>query len=66
MGVNFQLCNIVFFDRLQKRDRSLSFDAEETVELDMVSQPGLKKGLVLVLDAHSDLVSAGTVADDFR
>ena len=53
--------------RLQKRDRSLSFDDQvDPKQLDMTPQPGLKKGLVLVLDAHSDLVSPGTVMDDFR
>ena len=51
--------------KLQKRDRSMSFDSFE-VKLDMTPQPGLKKGLVVVLDAHSDLVSAGSVSDDFR
>ena len=30
------------------------------------SQPGQNKGLKLVLDAHSDMISPGTVFDDFK
>ena len=30
------------------------------------SQPGQSKGLKLVLDSHSDLISPGTIFDDFK
>ena len=30
------------------------------------SEPGMKKGLRLVLDAHSNLISPGTVYDNFK
>ena len=30
------------------------------------SRPGYNKGLTLILDAHSDKISSGSVSDDFR
>ena len=30
------------------------------------SRPGYNKGLTLILDAHTDRVSSGSVSDDFR
>ena len=53
---------------LQKQDNGLAFPAnKETSKLtDIRPQAGLKKGLVLVLDSHTNLISGGTVFDNFR
>ena len=32
----------------------------------MISEPGIEKGLQLVLDAHSNLISSGTLFDNFK
>ena len=51
---------------MQARDRNLSFD-KSNFELDgrPVPEAGRTKGLTLILDAHSDMVSGGTVSQDF-
>ena len=59
-------------DKMQQQDAKLSFPdnlkREEDTEssIDFTSQPGLTKGLTLILDAHTDRVSSGTVSDIFR
>ena len=56
-------------DKMQRQDAELSFPSEDDggINEDLtVSQAGLTKGLVLVLDSHSDRVSSGTVSDIFR
>ena len=53
----------------QEQDKNLSFPAaklEATAIQDIQPQAGLKKGLVLILDAHTNFVSGGTVFDNFR
>ena len=43
------------------------YDETETSTIpDLIPEPGLKKGLRLVLDAHSNLISSGTVFDNFK
>ena len=53
---------------MQRQDADLSFSSSQdgSSDVDVVSQAGLTKGLVLVLDSHSDRVSSGTVSDIFR
>ena len=53
---------------LQTRDKKLSFlaDNETHKELDVKPEAGLDEGLAVILDAHRDLISPGTVFDDFR
>ena len=55
--------------RLQVHDKNLSFPGTKG-ELTSLERPqpqaGLNKGLILVLDAHSNLISSGTVFDNFR
>ena len=56
-------------NKLQEQDKNLSFPAaklEATTIQDIQPQAGLKKGLVLILDAHTNFVSGGTVFDNFR
>ena len=42
-----------------------SFGDNENID-DLKSEPGVGKGLRLVLDAHSHLISSGTVFDNFK
>ena len=43
------------------------YDSEkETTITDLKPEPGIEKGLRLVLDAHSNLISSGTVFDNFK
>ena len=54
---------------MQTKDRSGSFDINELPHLGInepSTQPGQDKGLMLVLDAHTDKVSSSSVSDDFR
>ena len=48
-----------FFCRFQNLNKGLSIKEPK-------SQPGLNKGLQLVLDAHSDKISIGSVFDSFK
>ena len=48
-----------FFCRFQNLNKGLPFKEPK-------SQPGLNKGLQLVLDAHSDKISIGSVFDSFK
>ena len=54
---------------LQTRDKENSFENNLRKELKWSGEPipqvGRKKGLQLVLDAHSDQISGGTVPEDF-
>ena len=52
---------------MQARDRDLSFEKDHQFELNgrPVPEAGRTKGLTLILDAHSDMVSGGTVSQDF-
>ena len=44
-----------------------SFYEKETIDdIELTSEPGIEKGLRLVLDAHSHLISSGTVFDNFK
>ena len=52
---------------MQNQDMNLSFTSKkEKLVKSFMPEPGLTKGLQLVLDAHSDLVSSATISDDFR
>ena len=43
------------------------YDSEKgTTITDLKPEPGIEKGLRLVLDAHSNLISSGTVFDNFK
>ena len=58
-------------NRMQRQDLNLSFESEKLPEWyvkanEPMSQAGLTKGLMLVLDAHTDRVSSGSVSDNFR
>ena len=58
-------------NKMQKQDRDLGFDVEKepnwfTINEEPRSRAGRKKGLRVVLDAHSDRVSSGTISDNFR
>ena len=55
---------------MQKRDRKNAFDVTlppkwYTTRKEPKSQHGTKKGLTVVLDAHSNLVSPASVTEDF-
>jgi hypothetical protein len=51
--------------KFQKIDKKISFHSNSTSKnIDMTIQPGKNKGLMIVLDAHNDLVSAGTSKSD--
>ena len=54
---------------LQTQDKKLSFKSkhEEQEELNNIKPAaGINEGLTVLLDAHRDLISPGTVFDDFR
>ena len=54
--------------KLQTRDKALSFrsDNEERKELEHIRPAeGLDEGLTVILDAHREIISSGTVFDDF-
>ena len=50
---------------MQERDRNMSFDTTNYEFEDPIPEAGRTKGLSLILDAHSDMVSGGTVSQDF-
>ena len=50
---------------MQKQDELYSID-DSSIRPKIKSQAGQQKGLQLVLDAHSDKVSFGTIPDNFR
>ena len=56
---------------MQTRDRNLSFDRNSQLPPDWyndqepISEAGRSKGLQVLLDAHSNMVSGGTVPEDF-
>ena len=54
--------------KLQNKDRKKaaenSFDFKSELN-DLISEPGQSKGLSLVLDGHSNLLSGGTVTEDY-
>ena len=57
--------------KLEAQDKEHAFEGSEkpdwyTKDNEPIPHPGQDKGLRLVLDAHSDLVSPGSVADRFR
>ena len=55
--------------KLQTRDKELSFQYvnEEQLELEQIKpEAGLDEGLTVILDAHRELISSGTVFDNFR
>ena len=54
---------------LQDRDKSNSFDNSSTPSWyinEPTTQPGQNKGLTIVLDAHTNMVSSGTISDNFK
>ena len=56
---------------LQDRDKSNSFDNSSMPswylnEEEPKTQPGQNKGLTIVLDAHTNKVSSGTISDNFK
>ena len=61
-------------NRMQEQDEQLSLKDMDTKNHDKwyresqepLTQPGMSKGLMLVLDAHTDAVSSGTVFDNFQ
>ena len=53
---------------MQQRDKNTSFDANkefQDLNDNIYPEPGKEKGLKVIIDAHSDMVSGGTVSDDF-
>ena len=57
-------------DKLKKFDKNNSFETGKLpdwyLQKEPKSQSGQNKGLRLILDAHSDILSKGTVFDDFQ
>ena len=59
------------FEFLQQRDQNLSFDRLLNIpnswenNQEPVPEPGRSKGLQIILDSHSNLMSGGTVQEDF-
>ena len=59
-------------NKMQKRDKDMAFDTLESwsnVEYDYTEstpEAGVSKGLTLMLDSHSDLLSGSSVSDDFQ
>ena len=55
-------------NKMQTQDLDLAFQAddENTEVKDLKPKAGLKKGLTIILDLHSDLISTGTIFDDYR
>ena len=53
--------------KMQELDKNLAIE-EESVQtsLDMVPIAGEEQGLTLILDAHKDLLTSGTVTDNFN
>ena len=58
---------------MQKRDKSMAFDLHQNWppqtehDFDKVEpEAGVSKGLTLVLDSHSDLLSGSSISDDFQ
>ena len=57
---------------MQKRDKSMAFDLQENWpkakhEFDHFEpEAGVSKGLTLMLDSHSDLLSGSSISDDFQ
>ena len=54
---------------MQTKDRSGSFDINKLPHIgpnEPSTQPGQDKGLMLVLDSHTDKVSSSSVSDNFR
>ena len=53
--------------KMQANNVKLAMDYHKNpLKKRIVAQPGLNKGLTVVLDAHSNSVSSGTVFDNFR
>jgi hypothetical protein len=58
--------------KMQERDKSMAFDLKETwpeLEHDYEKfepEAGVSKGLSLMLDSHSDLLSGSSISDDFQ
>ena len=53
--------------KMREQDQNLSFTEERNTTLKgLKPRAGMKKGLKVILDLHRDLVSSGTVSDDFR
>ena len=58
-------------EKLQKRDKSLSYDRNMNVPKSweentrLIPEAGISKGLKVILDAHSNLLAGGTVPGDF-
>ena len=56
---------------MEERDKNMSFDHSQQLypQWEILGEPvpeaGRTKGLQLILDAHSDVVSGGTVSEDF-
>ena len=58
-------------ERMQQQDFRSSFGMAELPEWyldhnEPKSKSGKHKGLTLILDAHTDIISAGTVSEDFQ
>lgn len=51
--------------KMQSQDMTLS-NAEVPGWFEPISHDGVSKGLTLLLDAHTDMLSPGTVIDDFQ
>ena len=54
--------------KMQTQDLDLAFQSDDENEevKDLKPKAGLKSGLTIVLDLHSDLISTGTISDDYR
>ena len=58
--------------KMQERDRSLAFDLNESWSKparetqNFKPEAGVAKGLTLVLDSHSDVLSGSSISDDFQ
>ena len=61
-------------NKMQQRDKSMAYDLLETGLArrpkdnfeHFVPEAGVSKGLTLMLDSHSDLLSASSISDDFE
>ena len=58
-------------DFMQKRDQNMSYERDKSLGpkwedgTEPYSEPGRKKGLTVILDAHSNMVTGGSVPEDF-
>ena len=53
--------------KMQEQDKSLAIEGQSVqTSVNMLPSAGEEKGLTLILDAHKDLLTSGTVTDNFN